>query len=254
MRFGENSRKGASSLIVVMFVAVIALAGTAVYVALDNTVLTKDGHALPGSTITYAYKINGVSVDIDSEIVGYDGKSYYITNFMNEEGIECLDVSADDDIKTESIKVNVPGIGITNGTKYYAENEGATITTVLGGLVYELSSTYLSMIIKSTDIDLGSYHDVKADTLSFKNGSRTATISAISESTNGNYLLCISLDSSTQYSNEAYYIGDLNCIPADYKSGSTYVVDESSGCKLTISNDTITSISMGNVNYTAVTN
>ena len=53
MRFGENSRKGTSSLIVVMLVAVIALAGTAVYVALDRTVLTTDGYVLPGSTIEY---------------------------------------------------------------------------------------------------------------------------------------------------------------------------------------------------------
>ena len=84
MIFGENSRKGSSSLIVVMVVAVVALAGMLVYVAIDRNVLTSDGYALPGTV--FDYSMNGVYVG-SLTVEGYDDGTYY---YSEDEGYDVV--------------------------------------------------------------------------------------------------------------------------------------------------------------------
>ena len=255
MRFGENSRKGASSLIVVMFVAVIALAGTAVYVALDNTVLSEDGYALPGTTVEYTASEGGMSGTIKATIVGYSDNTYFaiLTNAYGDdyEIDELYPLS--EELDGKSVKVDVPGLGMTDGTKYTITSNGitGTVTTVLHGLIYSVEAPIMSMKMTSSDINLGSYDRPNIATSTFvRNGtSNTLTVECISQSTNGGYLYCVSHSSGTN--SEAYYIGNTSKIPSDLGNRTTYTVNSESGfsATLTVSNGTITQISQGNQVY-----
>lgn len=263
MRFGENSRKGASSLIVVMLVAVIALAGTAVYVALDRTVLTTDGYALPGSTYTYSIEMSGTNILSESyEIVGYyDGEYYQRTiaglsgssNVISPHEFSIGEVP--DDVKTEFITVNVPGLGNTSATRYSTTENGidVSVTTILGGLAYAVNIGEGKFSITSSDISVGTYNDpdLPSSTFTSANNSR-ATISCISSSTNGNYLYEVTVPST---SGNAYYIGNESKIPMNLSSGSTSFTVESDEMLndpiLTISNNTISEIRCGSTTYSA---
>lgn len=265
MRFGENSRKGASSLIVVMLVAVIALAGTAVYVALDRTVLTTDGYALPGSTYTYSVEMSGTSILSESyEIVGYyDGEYYQRTiaglsgssNVISPHEFSIGEVP--DDVKTESITVNVPGLGNTSATRYSTTEKGndISVTIILGGLAYSVNIGGERISITSADFSVGTYNDpdIPSSTFTSANNSH-ATISCISSSTNGNYLYEVTVPST---SGNAYYIGNESKIPLNLSSGSTSFTVESDEMYndpiLTIANNTISEIRCGSTTYSAAT-
>lgn len=255
MRFGENSRKGASSLIVVMLVAVIALAGTAVYVALDRTVLTTDGYALPGSTVEYAASENSISASSVATIVGYSDGTYYsiLTNMYGDDDYIDEHFPIPDNLDGESVKVNVPGLGMTDGMKYTITSSGVTgtVTTILHGLIYSMEAPTISLTISSSDIDVGNYDDASITTSTFvrSGSSNTIVVECISQSTDGGFLYCVRIPSST-YS-EGYYIGNASKIPSDLGNNTTYTVHSESGfsATLTISNGAITQISQGGQTY-----
>lgn len=263
MRFGVNSRKGASSLIVVMFVAVIALAGTAVYVALDRTVLTEDGYALPGSTYTYSIEINNTHVMSTSyEIVGYSDGQYYEKNIAGLSGSSDTIIAHEFTIKdipegtnSESVTVNVPGLGNTSGTRYTALEDGIefSVTIILHGLAYSVDLGYGVVKMTDADIVVGNYGSPAISSSTFSStGNSRATISCISQSVDGHYLYEITVPSS---SGSAYYVGDKSKIPANMTPGSTtFTVDSeemSNDPVLTISNNSVSEIRCGSTTYKA---
>ena len=240
MRFEENSRKGASSLIVVMFVAVIALAGTAVYVALDETVLTTDGYALPGSTITLT--ASGTESSSQTGIIyGYHNGTYYVGN---EKGEEITDLSLDiseaysgipqELITTTTGTVNVPGLGntasVTQSFNYTAANEGTIrmeYTTILHGLFYSFSSHYNNGIsdettkitMESSKIHVGDYENVPKISQTFTgSGTTTVIIQAISTSVENGYLFSLTKSGTD---NIRYFDGTNDMIPVYIIQGSS---------------------------------
>ena len=234
MRFGENSRKGASSIVIVLFVAVIALAGTTVYVTLDKTVLSDDGYAAAGSTLTYVIESENIIQGVKATVVGYDSndQTYYfdsgesITSIDKELMLTFLDKEIDDKyIRSSDGTTFVEGIGNLKSTTYTVSiSEGnqsldMKVVTVLNGMVYsayidfifgtndEEADIHIKLSTMDMDVSLGSY-DTLSKSLSLKSGSANATISVISSSINGNYLYRLS---TTQDS--CYFIGDSDMIP-----------------------------------------
>ena len=249
MRFGENSRKGASSLIVVMFVAVIALAGTAVYVALDNTILTESGYVLPGSTIEY----NPADAEkpVSYTVLGYHDGTYIWDTPNGYIDMELLPTSSK--IGTET--VNVPGIGKTDATVYSATLSGmsAILRTVFNGLPYDMHVNVNGVeipFVSMTDakIKLGSYDTFDKFNKTYTSGKASITLERISSSTNNDFVYTF----KTNNSYIAYYVGDANGIPADFTTGNSYLVESSDyDIRLNISNNTIPSFTMGGMTYTA---
>ena len=253
MRFGENSRKGASSLIVVMLVAVIALAGTAVYVALDRTVLTTYGYALPGSTLTYSSVEDGT--DITYTIYGYDNGDY-VWKYAN--GLTTESIPEEYFVGTE--QVDVPGIGKTEA-RVYAQDEGSTsmtMRTVFHGLPFDATMNvngvevpFMKMI--SADIELGSYDSVQKSTKNFTSSSGSAEINRVSKSIDGDFLYKVTF---SNVSSIGYYVGDDNGVPVD-ATNNRFIIEGSSSLSLditlNISGSSISSIVIGSVTYTAST-
>lgn len=253
MRFGENSRKGASSLIVVMLVAVIALAGTAVYVALDRTVLTTDGYALPGSTLTYSSL--DAETDLTYTVYGYDGGDY-VWKYAN--GLTTESIPEEYFVGTEH--VDVPGIGKTEA-RVYAQDEGSTsmtMRTVFHGLPFDATMNvngvevpFMKMI--SADIELGSYDSVQKSTKNFTSSNGSAEINRVSKSIDGDFLYKVTF---SNVSSIGYYVGDDDGVPVD-ATNNRFVIEGSSSLSLditlNISGSSIASIVIGSVTYTAST-
>lgn len=261
MKFGENSRKGASSLVIVMVVVIVALAGTLIYTALDRSVLTTDGYAMPGSSITYGVEINGTDVMFQSyEIVGYANDNYYgeVTASLSSIGsIELVGLSMEEvpsTVSRESINVNVPGLGMTKAIRFTVTEAGMTTTAtfILNGLLFDAEVGGERMHMTDCDISVGEYSTVNipSSTYSATSGS-TITLSCISTSVDGGYLYSIASTSSGQ--TPEYYIGNASKIPVDLATGSTsyeIVSDSYSGTTLTISNGAVTQIEFGGNTYT----
>ena len=249
MRFGENSRKGASSLIVVMFVAVIALAGTAVYVALDNTILTEGGYALPGSTVEY--NSGDAEKPVSYTILGHHDGAYVWDTPYGYIDMEIMPT----DSKTGTETVNVPGIGKTKATVYSATLSGmsAVLRTVFNGLPYDMHVNvngvevpYVSMT--DAKIKLGSYETFDKFNKTYTSGTASITLERISSSTNDDFVYTFKANNGYI----AFYVGDANGIPADFITGNSYLVESSNyDIRLNISNDTIPSFTMGGKTYTA---
>lgn len=253
MRFGDNSRKGASSIITVMFVAVIALAGTLVFVALDRSILNADGYALPGSVIEYN------SLDYENGVETYTVLGYHNGSYIWKtpgEYIDTEEMPTADKIGTET--VNVPGIGKARAEIYSVTVAGyqATMRTVFHGLPYDITIfigtiSYKLIEIGKTDIELGTYGNTIDYEQNFTGKSGTATVDCVSQSTNGDYVFRVS---STATASNAFYIGNSKGIPVDFTSGSyTVASNGSSSVTLTISGDKITAISINGNSYTDAT-
>ena len=249
MRFGENSRKGASSLIVVMLVAVIALAGTAVYVALDRTVLTTDGYVLPGSTIEYNDGDTGGPISYT--ILGYSNGTYIWDTPNGYIDMEIMPTNT----KTGTETVDVPGIGKTKATVYSATLGGANavLRTVFNGLPYDIkvdfNGTEIQFVsMNDANIQLGSYDTFDKFSRTYTSGTASITLERISASTNDDFVYAFEAASGPI----AYYVGDANGIPADFTTGSSYHIDgKVADIRLNISNNTIPSFTMEGMTYTA---
>lgn len=248
MRFGENSRKGASSLVIVMVVVVIALAGTLVYTTLDRTVLTTDGYALPGSTIEYTSS-NNTGTENSTEtvrIVGYSNGSYFSTSIpadrpfvtpseYYESALKQVDSTPD------YISINIPGLGNTSGVSYNFTTEESygsqtvtvyvNIVTILHGLPakIEMSSSLgtltetFTLSITASSINVGSYVNISENSIvfssSYSSNPATITVSRVSNSVDGFFVYHIV---KSDVSNESYYyVGDSKGIPQYVTTGST---------------------------------
>ena len=260
MIFGENSRRGSSSLIVVMVVAVVALAGMLVYVAIDRNVMTVNGYALPGSTFTIQTEETGAASDSEEgTIYGYSNGSYFV-GYAGGDGITIYDVDVNsifggsipsEYVSTSIGDVDVPGLGKTPGTTTTVDisepGEGTMrfeYTSILHGLPFSFSLYYnngisedeATMKMTSSNIIVGDYDGTPQITQTFvSNSSTTVVIQAISTSVDGNYLYRMS---KSDYS--LYYVGDDNLIPAYRTTGSnTYSVSDAT---LTFSDSGITQI------------
>lgn len=240
MRFGENSRKGASSLIVVMFVAVIALAGTAVYVALDRTVLTTDGYALPGSTISYDVKDTTGTEDDSATmtVFGFDDGAYIMGEMpIQSPFVNTLEVFDIPNVESIEGMVDVPGLGRTPSTTYSFNttdsmgsmtiNITITMTTILHGLPFSYTMTgssgtlseTLTLETVSSDIIVGNYASQASSERFTGSVNQTITVDRISESIDGNYIYHIqkSNDDVESY----YYIGNSVGVPQYLPSSTT---------------------------------
>lgn len=268
MRYGTNSRKGSSSVIIVMIVVVIALAGTAIYAALDNTVLTKDGYAMPGSTATYIlYEADTPSENEKGELTvfGYSDRHYvmgsddYTTvSYIIEELSTIFDDSEiTDPITTSTGKVNVPGLGNTSSVTNTVDLDIGTIcmTTVLNGMIYDLEAKMasgaieFSMKMTDSDIKLGEYPTVAGSEV-FSNSMNSVTVTVTSESISVNdlYLYKITKSDDVSSYNVAYYIGNENKVPAFAKTGSSSFT--TNGVTIQFDNDGINSINWDGSSYT----
>ena len=261
MRFGENSRKGASSLIVVMFVAVIALAGTAVYVALDKTVLTTDGYALPGSTIEMS--MVGEPLSEEATVVGYfdgnyvlDTGSEHLTVMSINEMLDTSNTGINVDFKKSTGTVNVPGLGNTACVIYSFNSEllgeSAKIVTILHGLIFsmesedELSNYSYHVQISDCDIKLGNYSDVSPSEVSFKSSSgNTITVERVSASIDDSFVFMIA-SNTTSY---AFYIGNEDMVPVR-ATGSQTSISVDTNVTINLSNGDVRSITINGVTYT----
>ena len=260
MKFGTNSRKGSSSLIIVMVVVVIALAGTAIYAALDNTVLTKNGYAMPGSTATYHlynYESNPVEQDVVLNIYGYsDGFCIMGTDatdlaYYTEEISYILDsLEVSNKISTTTGKVDVPGLGNAESVTKTIDLDTMTIdvTTVLNGLVYSMVMKFTEIPVVSielidSDLTLGDYPSISGSkTLSNSTKTLTVTIEAESISVDDTYLYKVT-KSDEPYSQ--YFVGDKNMIPAFAATGSSSLnIGEAT---INFDNDGLTSVTWDNV-------
>lgn len=264
MRFGENSRKGASSLIVVMLVAVIALAGTAVYVTLDRTILTTDGYALPGST--FEMSMVGEPINEKATIVGYynggyiiDGEDSDYVSYMDVN--EMLDTSGSNinvEFERTTGSVNVPGLGNTSCVTYSFESKllgvSAKIVTILNGLIFSMESTdsldnqSYHVQISDSNINIGNYNNVSTSETLFRSSSgSTVTIERVSASISDSFVYLIS-DNNTQY---AFYVGNEAMVP-ETSSGSQTSIDVASYVNVNLTNNTVNSISINGIVYSIV--
>lgn len=263
MRFGENSRKGASSIIIVLFVAVIALAGTAVYVALDETVLTTDGYALPGSTIEMS--MEGEQISEKATIVGYYDGSYILdteSEYLSVMNVDdMLDTSGSGiNVKFERStgSVDVPGLGNTACVIYSFDSEllgiSAKLTTILHGLVFSMESTdrldnySYHVQISDCDIVLGNYNSVSPSENTFRSSSgSTITVERVSDSIDDSFVYMISSGNTAH----AFYIGNEDMVPEGSSTTQTSItVDE--GVIVNLSNGDVKSISINGISYTIV--
>ena len=249
MIFGENSRQGSSSLIVVMVVAVVALTGMLVYVAIDRNVLTSDGYALPGTV--FDYSMNGVYVG-SLTVEGYDDGTYY---YSEEEGYDVVineyaeAVIHDELLQLDEheVTVDVPGIGNVVGTTYSMTvgSDYISITLVLHGVLYSMSLSEsgetASLQLIGGEISLGDYSQPSEWRRGFSlTPGTTATnyLTRISNSTDGNYLY------QFETATETYtYIGNESGIPIGMTGNScTLTGSHSSSQTLTVSNGQVVSI------------
>lgn len=262
MKYGTNSRRGSSSVIIVMVVVIIALAGTAVYVALDNTVLTKNGYAMPGSTfeITATVETDGQEMSVKSTqtVYGYaDGMCVFGTKdtellFMNTD-----EVNDDPNIEISTVNLNVPGLGNTTGTKYsMTTNDSNTmiyneIITILHGIPYStiIEGTYdgiterTESVITDMNVKLGDYSKVSgSDT--FTNSTSSIVVEATSESIDGMILYQVSKTNGDR----TFFVGDEDMIPYFIDKGDTSY--DTTRLNITFNNTGITSIRFDGVTYT----
>ena len=260
MIFGENSRRGSSSLIVVMVVAVVALAGMLVYVAIDRNVLTVDGYALPGSSITLRSEETGFPSDSEEGVIyGYSDGLYYI-GYEDGTRITSYDIDVDsifggtippEYVSTSAGEVEVPGLGRTACTTTIVDitepGEGTMrieYTSILHGLPFSFSLYYnngasedrATIEMVSSDIDVGDYSDVPEISQTFSgSSSNNVVVRAISTSVDGSYLYRM-----TKADSNLYYVGNGNMIPTYRNTGSnSYVLHDAT---LTFNDSGITQI------------
>lgn len=273
MIFGENSRRGSSSLIVVMVVAVVALAGMLVYVTIDRNVMTVDSYIMPGSTATFEATggLSGVSSDTTETaemiIVGYHNDTYYIL----EDGRTSISLSSAEEIlegyideaKVSTSSIDVPGLGRTTGTVYELTmnfSDGSTsiaLTTICHGMIFSLSyefdrgstSTSMGMRMTSSNIVLGDYPQIDSYRKIFTNSvDEVLNVDRLCESTDETYIYRITGDALTSGNiDAAYFRGDSNMIPADVNSSQT--VYETSGVRISFNESGIISISYNGTFY-----
>jgi len=140
MRFNKRKHSGASTLITAMLVVIVALAGTAVYAVVSSNA-THDGYAMPGSPT----------------VLGYSD-DYILSSSMIGEGYAMAWRIADElkDKSSTGIKIDVPGLGKTDGRYYDVTIDGikAKVTTILHGMVYSFESSESSMKLVSGDFKL----------------------------------------------------------------------------------------------------
>ena len=238
MRFGVNSRKGASSLIVVMFVAVIALAGTAVYVALDETVMAENGYALPGSTFEYRDSTSDDRLTLT--VVGFGDGLYYFEN--TNSGARAYDAVVNEissigsyleyfedrgiEYTRENVNVDVPDVGKTNGVRYVVEieQEVMTITTVLHGIPYSVEAAGESLIMTESDASIGEYSNPNNWHRNYVSRGTTTpvyTLERIGKASDGNFIYRMDI---SMYDNFTF-IGDSNGIPIGVTTSSCQISD-----------------------------
>ncbi len=238
-----------------MLVAVVALAGTAIYAALDHTILTKDGYALPGSTFTY--ESSGLKNTVI--IAGYDNGTYlYLNSYADKDAIDQME--SEDELKVtipnvtiqkSNGHVNVPGIGNTSSTTYRVETETqtATITYILNGLIYDFKvyeeTGSDSVTLKNSDAKIGDYRNPDIPAMSFENGSKKATISCVCDSIDDLYLYRINVDEAF-----GYYLGNDIGIPTNMGNSTSKDIYTNYGdVTITISNDGVMSLKHGGLTY-----
>ena len=257
MKFGENSKKAASGLIVVMLVAVIALAGTAIYVTLDKTVLTEDGYAMPGSTITFTSKTIGTNDDREVSttmtIAGYGNNNYFIFK-DGKLGYQFDDMNGIDDevgLSVKDVKVNIPGLGNVDAKEYSMTDDDSSmaITVALHGLVVTVTvkgqTVTEELTIKDSNITLGDYKQISEQ--KFVNSNKSITLFCHCKSTNDRYL-CEVYTGTSGYKNVVYF-ADSSGIPQN--AGNRCTVEGAySEATLNISNGKIVSIEYDGMTYT----
>lgn len=244
MRFGTNSRKGSSSVIIVMVVVVIALAGTAIYAALDNTVMAKDGYAMPGSTVTYSgsdVESPGLIGEEHLTIFGYSDGLYVVSD--DGKTVSAMTIASVDEVQTDPYvhieestgKIDVPGLGKTKcvTSMIYCDYPdikfNVAITKILNGLLYSIEYDFpdgeqpgSSLTISDSDISVGEYSTASGSKI-LSNTTNNITITVENEcvSIDGLYLYKISRsDENTNGFTPEYYIGDQNMVPAFAGTGA----------------------------------
>ena len=241
-----------------MLVAVVALAGTAIYAALDHTILTKDGYVLPGSSFTYHESSTNQNVKVT--IAGYDDGNYlcYITESMDliiiSESENDINELTEEGISVDKSngRVDVPGLGVTESTTYSAkyDDRSAKITYILGGLLYSADyvRTYGSYSINITDSNakLGTYNDPNIPEIIFKNGNNSLTVSCICKSVSDGYMYKVDTKDDC-----AYYIGNKDGVPLKMDSGTSKELETLgySPVIITIANNSLSTITYDGVTY-----
>ena len=253
MRFNKRKHSGASTLITAMLVVIVALAGTAVYAVVSSNA-THDGYAMPGTTLKYEFSLSatdGITYLTSPTVLGYSD-DYILSCSMIGEGYAMAWRIADElkDKSSTGIKVDVPGLGKTDGRYYDVTIDGikAKVTTILHGMVYSFESSESSMKLVSGDFKLGDYKapGIKAVTLKASSGSSTLDLNCVSASTNGNYVFGFKESDSYTF----YYVGDSKGVPVDLGTKTSYSFSNSGHyATMTFANGALSSITVNNITY-----
>lgn len=254
MMFDKRKHSGASTLITAMLVVIVALAGTAVYAVVSSNA-THDGYALPGTTLKYESSfspMSGTTYLTSPTVLGYSDDYIMSCSLVGDSYVTAWTVA--EDLKDKSytgIKVDVPGLGKTDGRYYDITVDGVNVkvTTILHGLVYSSESGLSSMKLLSGDFKIGDYKSPGIQTLTLKatSGSGTLDLNCISTSTGGNYVFGFKESSNRAF----YYIGDSKGVPIDLGTKTSYEVRNNSGyfATMTFANGALSSITVNSTTY-----
>ncbi len=255
MKFDKRKHSGASTLITAMLVAIVALAGTAVYAVVSSNA-THDGYAMPGTTLEYEMSggtFGGMKLVFSPAVVGYSDE-YILNMSMSGDDIVSPWGLADElkDKSSSSVKVDVPGLGKTTGSSYTITDSGETlkVITILHGMVYSVeSSSGYAVKLTSGDYKLGDYKapGIKAVTLKATSGSGTLDLNCVSTSNNGKYVFEFAGVNGSDF----YYVGDGKGIPADLGTKTSCQISNNSGnsATMTFSNGALSSITVNSTTY-----
>ncbi len=253
MRFDKKKHNGASTLIVAMLVVIVALAGTAVY-AVASSNANHDGYAMPGTTLKYELSISMVGDVIyltSPTVLGYSDDYILSCSMIGERYVSTWGLSEQlKDKSSTGIKVDVPGLGKTEGRHYDVtiSNMKVKVTTIFHGMVYSVESDEMQMKLVSGDFKLGDYKapGIEAKTLKATSGSGTLNLNCVSTSTNGNYVFGFKGSDSYTY----YYVGNNKGVPTDLGTKTTYEFSNSGHyATMTFADGALSSITVNSTTY-----
>lgn len=255
MMFDRRGHNGASTLITAMLVAIVALAGTAVYAAVSSNA-NHDGYALPGTTLEYEMSggiFGGLKLVLSPTVVGYSDEYVFNKSTIGSDAVSAWGFA--DDLKNKSssgVNVNVPGLGKTSGSSYTITDSGETlkVITILHGMVYSVDSeSGYTMKLVSGDFKLGEYKapGIKAQTLKATSGSSTLDLNCVSISTDGNYMFEFAGVNGYDF----YYVGNDKGIPTDLGTKTSYQISNGSGyyATMTFADGALSSITVNSTTY-----
>ncbi len=250
MRFDKRRKNGASTLIAAMLVAIVALAGTAVYAAISSNA-SHDGYALPGSTLKYDVSYENYSMGISPIVVGYsDG---YILNDKTTSKMSVGTWDINDELKDQkfnSIDVDVPGLGKTVGNSYVitVDDKTTKVVTILHGLIYSYEQEHYILKLTSGNFHLGDYKspDIKTVTLNATSGTGTLDLNCVSSSTDGSYIF--EFAGTDGY--KLYYMGNEKGVPTDLGKETSYSLSYNGHeATMTFADGALSSITVNSTTY-----